>query len=49
MGEINGIELAQLREDRNTAEIVFTTDSKEFVFEGYNVSAMNLLIETYIR
>ena len=49
---INGIELAQkLRAMKNTVQIVFTTDSEKYVYEGYNVSALNYLIKpiTYDR
>ena len=49
---INGIELAQkLRVMKNTVQIVFTTDSGKYVYEGYNVSALNYLIKpvTYDR
>ncbi|MCI9448816.1 MAG: response regulator transcription factor [Clostridiales bacterium] len=46
MRAINGLELAyKLRNDRNGAQIVFTTDSTEYVFEGYNVSALNYLVK----
>lgn len=46
MGTMNGLELAyKLRNDRNDAQIVFTTDSPEYVFEEYNVSALNYLVK----
>lgn len=46
LGGINGIELAQkLRVMKNTVQIVFTTDSEKYVYEGYNVSALNYLVK----
>ena len=46
MGKMDGIELAyKLRSESNNAYIVFTTDSSEYVFEGYNVSALNYLLK----
>lgn len=46
MDKMNGIELAyKLRELEYRMQIVFTTDSPEYVFEGYNVSALNYLVK----
>lgn len=46
MDKMNGIELAyKLRELEYRIQIVFTTDSPEYVFEGYNVSALNYLLK----
>ena len=46
LGKMNGIELAhRLRELEYRMQIVFTTDSPEYVFEGYNVSALNYLVK----
>ena len=46
MGAISGIELARkLRELQYDFHIVFTTDSKEYVYEGYNVFALNYLLK----
>ena len=46
LNKMNGIELAhRLRELEYRMQIVFTTDSPEYVFEGYNVSALNYLVK----
>ena len=46
LGGINGVELAQkLRSMKHTVQIVFTTNSEKYVYEGYNVSALNYLIK----
>lgn len=46
LDKMNGIKLAhRLRELEYRMQIVFTTDSPEYVFEGYNVSALNYLVK----
>ena len=46
LDKMNGIELAyRLRELGYRMQIVFTTDSPEYVFEGYSVSALNYLVK----
>lgn len=46
MENMNGIDLARkLRKDRVDVQIIFTTNSTEYVFEGYNVSALNYLVK----
>ena len=41
LDKMNGIELAhRLRELEYRMQIVFTTDSPEYVFEGYNISVV---------
>lgn len=46
MGKMDGIELAyKLRSENSDAHIVFTSSSSEYVFEGYNVSALNYLVK----
>ena len=46
LGGINGVELAKkLRGMKHTMQIVFTTDTEKYVFEGYNVSALNYLVK----
>lgn len=46
MDKMSGIELAHiLRELGYRMQIVFATDSPEYVFEGYNVSALNYLLK----
>lgn len=46
MGKMNGIELAhELRNFGYQMQIIFTTNLKEYAFEGYNVSALNYLMK----
>lgn len=46
LGGINGVELAKkLRGMKHTMQIVFTTDTEKYVYEGYNVSALNYLVK----
>lgn len=46
LGGINGVELAKkLRDMKQTMDIVFTTDTEAYVYEGYNVSALNYLVK----
>ncbi len=52
MGDMNGFELARKLRDLNySTHIVFTTDSEEYVYEGYNVFALNYIIKpvTYLK
>jgi len=43
---INGVELAKkLRGMKHTMQIVFTTDTEKYVYEGYNVAALNYLVK----
>lgn len=46
MKEISGFELARdLRKNGYVGDIVFVTDSAEYVYEGYNVSALNYFLK----
>ncbi len=46
MGDMTGIDLAhKLRDSGYLGQIVFATDMREYVFEGYNVSALNYLLK----
>lgn len=45
-GKVNGMELArQLRKEKYMGEIVFLTTHHEYVFEGYQVNALNYLLK----
>lgn len=46
MKNLNGIELAKkIRKDNNTVQIIFITGFPDFVWEGYEVSALHYLIK----
>ena len=46
MKEMTGIDLAkQLRETKDEVIIIFITAMKEYVFEGYNVDALQYLLK----
>ncbi len=46
LGGINGVDLAKkLRDMKLMLNIVFTTDTEAYVYEGYNVSALNYLVK----
>ena len=46
MENMNGIELAKrIRKDHNRAEIIFITSHFEFVWEGYEVDALDFIVK----
>lgn len=46
MKNLNGIELAKrIRKENNTVQIIFITGFPDFVWEGYEVSALHYLIK----
>ena len=46
MKNMNGIELAKrIRKDHNRAEIIFITSHFEFVWEGYEVDALDFIVK----
>ena len=48
MPGINGIETAKkLREQENHAQIIFVTSHPDFVFQGYEVRALNYILKPY--
>lgn len=48
MNTLNGIETAQrLREQKNRAQIIFVTSHPDFVFQGYEVRALNYILKPY--
>lgn len=50
MNEINGMDLAwKLREQNQSAEIVFITVMKEYAFEGYEVEAFRYILKNDIK
>jgi len=48
MKELDGVETAKLiRKKNTTAEIIFVTSHPDFVFQGYEVRALNYILKPY--